>query len=98
MNQERLMNILQQPHISEKSVLAADKNRQYVFIVANDATKPEIKKAVQLMFKVDVEQVQVLNRKGKTKRFGQRMGKRSNTKKAFVSLKEGQEIQFAGAE
>jgi large subunit ribosomal protein L23 len=98
MNQERLMKVLLAPHVSEKSAIAADQNNQYVFKVATDATKPEIKAAVEMLFKVEVDGVTVTNVKGKTKRFGQIQGRRSDWKKACVTLKSGQEIDFMGAE
>lgn len=94
MNQERLMQVLLAPQISEKATYIADKNEQVVFRVASDATKPEIKAAVELLFKVQVESVQVLNVKGKVKRFRGAVGRRKGWKKAFVSLKPGQEINF----
>lgn len=94
-NQERLMQVLLAPQISEKATYVADKNEQVVFIVTPDATKPEVKAAVELLFKVEVESVQIANLKGKTKRFGRGMGRRSDTRKAFVCLKPGQEINFA---
>jgi large subunit ribosomal protein L23 len=96
MNQERLMKVLLAPHISEKSSIAADQNNQVVFKVATDATKPEIKQAVELLFEVKVEKVQVSNVKGKTKRFGAKMGSRNDWKKAYITLQEGQEIDFLG--
>jgi large subunit ribosomal protein L23 len=89
------MQVLLAPQISEKATMIADKNEQIVFIVTPDATKPEIKAAVELLFKVEVESVQVANIKGKTKRFGRGMGRRSDVRKAFVCLKPGQEINFA---
>jgi large subunit ribosomal protein L23 len=95
MNQERLMQVLLAPQISEKATWVAEKNEQVIFRVVNDATKPEIKAAVELLFKVQVESVQVSTVKGKQKRFGRSMGRRKNWKKAFVSLKPGQEINFA---
>ncbi len=95
MNQERLMQVLLAPQISEKATWVAEKNEQVVFRVVSDATKPEIKAAVELLFKVQVESVQVSTVKGKQKRFGRSMGRRKNWKKAFVSLKPGQEINFA---
>ena len=95
MNQERLMQVLLAPQISEKATLVAEKNEQVIFRVVSDATKPEIKAAVELLFKVQVESVQVSTVKGKQKRFGRSMGRRKNWKKAFVSLKPGQEINFA---
>ena len=94
MNQERLMQVLLAPQISEKATYVADKNEQVVFRVASDATKPEIKAAVELLFKVEVESVQVLNVKGKVKRFRGAVGQRKGWKKAFVCLKPGQEINF----
>ncbi len=94
MNQERLMQVLLAPQISEKATWVADKHEQVIFRVASDATKPEIKAAVELLFKVQVESVQVSTVKGKQKRFGRSMGRRKNWKKAFVSLKPGQEINF----
>jgi large subunit ribosomal protein L23 len=95
---QRLMQVLLAPVVSEKSTFVADKNEQVVFRVTPDATKPEIKAAVELMFKVQVESVQVLNVKGKEKRFGRFVGRRSNWKKAYVCLKPGQEINFAAGE
>lgn len=94
MNQQRLMQVLLAPQISEKATYVADKNEQVVFRVASDATKPEIKAAVELLFKVGVESVQVANVKGKQKKFGRFMGSRKNWKKAYVCLKPGQEINF----
>jgi len=94
MNQERLMQVLLAPQISEKATYVADKNEQVIFRVASDATKPEIKAAVELLFKVEVETVQVANVKGKLKRFKGSAGRRKGWKKAFVSLKPGQEINF----
>jgi large subunit ribosomal protein L23 len=97
-SQERLMKVLLAPQISEKATYVADKNEQVIFKVAKDATKPEIKAAVELMFKVNVDSVQVANVKGKTKRAGRYTGRRSNWKKAFVCLAAGQEINFAASE
>lgn len=94
-NQERLLQVLMAPQISEKATMLAEKNNQVVFIVAPDATKPEIKAAVELLFKVRVNSVQVANAKGKAKRFGRTMGRRSDVRKAFVALETGQEINFA---
>ncbi len=96
--QERLLQVLLAPQISEKATFVADKNEQVVFRVASDATKPEVKAAVELLFKVEVESVQVANVKGKVKRFGRGMGRRKDWKKAFVCLKPGQEINFAAGE
>ncbi|MGB5833619.1 MAG: 50S ribosomal protein L23 [Thiohalocapsa sp.] len=96
MNQERLMKILLGPLISEKSTLAADNNQQFVFRVVSDATKREIGRAVELLFEVKVDGVQVVNVKGKNKRFGARLGRRSNWRKAYVRLKPGHDIDFGG--
>ena len=98
MSEERLMKLLLSPHVSEKSTRIADKSRQFVFEVVPDATKPEIKQAVELMFKVEVEAVQVLNQAGKAKRFGRFEGRRRNVRKAYVCLAPGQEINFAEAQ
>ncbi|MDH4173764.1 MAG: 50S ribosomal protein L23 [Betaproteobacteria bacterium] len=95
---ERLMNVVLAPVVSEKSTRIADKNRQYVFRVADDATKPEVKAAVELLFKAKVQSVTVSNVKGKVKRFGRFMGRRRNWKKAYVRLAAGQEINFAATE
>jgi large subunit ribosomal protein L23 len=96
MNEERLMKVLLSPVVSEKSAGIADANRQYTFRVAIDASKPEIARAVELLFDVNVEDVQVVRMKGKTKRFGRFTGKRKDWKKAYVRIREGQDIQFAG--
>ena len=95
MNQERLFNVLIGPSVSEKSTMIADKNEQVAFRVLQDATKTEVKAAVEMLFKVQVESVQILNQKGKEKRFGRFNGRRSNVRKAYVSLAPGQEINFA---
>jgi large subunit ribosomal protein L23 len=95
---ERLMNVVLAPVVSEKSTRVADKNRQYVFRVADDASKPEVKAAVELLFKTKVRSVTVSNVKGKTKRFGRFTGRRRNWKKAYVRLAAGQEINFAATE
>ncbi len=92
---ERLMTVLLAPVISEKATFIADKHEQVIFRVHADATKPEIKAAVELMFKVEVDSVQVANVKGKEKRFGRFIGRRRGWKKAYVCLKAGQEINFA---
>ena len=94
MNQERLMQVLLAPQISEKATYIAEKYEQVIFRVLSDATKPEIKGAVELLFKVAVESVQVANVKGKHKKFGRMMGRRKNWKKAYVCLQPGQEINF----
>jgi large subunit ribosomal protein L23 len=95
MKQERLYNVLIGPIVSEKSTMVADKNEQVAFRVVQDATKPEVKAAVEMLFKVKVESVQILNQKGKEKRFGRFNGRRSHVRKAYVSLAPGQEINFA---
>ncbi len=97
-NPQRLMQILLAPQVSEKSTFVAEKNNQVVFRVVGDATKPEIKAAVELLFKVEVERVQVANIQGKQKRFGRTIGRRKDWKKAYVCLKAGQEINFHAAE
>jgi large subunit ribosomal protein L23 len=93
---ERLINLLLAPHVSEKAARVGEKTNQYVFRVRRDASKPEIRKAVELMFSVEVEAVQVVNVAGKQKRFGASMGRRSDWKKAYVSLKAGQVIDLTG--
>jgi len=97
MNEERLLQVLLAPHVSEKATVAADSANQHVFRVATDATKSEVKAAVEKLFNVKVAKVQVVNVKGKSKRFGQRLGKRSDWRKAYVALEAGQDIDFAGA-
>jgi large subunit ribosomal protein L23 len=97
MNKERLLNVLIQPHISEKSATVAEKANQYVFRVLGDASKAEVKQAVELMFEVKVEGVNLLNRPGKTRRFKNVAGKRNGFKKAYVRLQAGQSIDFTGA-
>ncbi len=94
MNTDRLMTILHAPHVSEKATIAADTNRAYAFRVQPDATKREVKQAVELMFDVKVATVNVLKQVGKQKRFGKRMGRQSGYKKAYVTLVEGNEIHF----
>jgi large subunit ribosomal protein L23 len=97
-NADQLMNVVLAPVVSEKSTMVADKNRQYVFRVADSATKPEIKAAVELMFKTKVDSVTVLNVHGKERRFGKVIGRKRSWKKAYVRLAEGQEINFAATE
>jgi large subunit ribosomal protein L23 len=92
---QRLYAVLRAPIVSEKSTMIADKNNQIAFRVLQDATKQEIKAAVELLFKVEVEKVSILNQKGKEKRFGRFDGKRTDVRKAYVCLKPGQEINFA---
>ena len=94
MNQERLMQVLLAPIVSEKSTFIAEKYEQVAFRVMQCATKPEIKAAVELLFKVEVEGVRVINRKGKSKRTGRGMGRRSKARFAYVEQKKGQEIHF----
>lgn len=97
-NEERLLNILRAPQISEKATFVAEKNEQVIFRVASDATKPEVKAAVEKLFNVTVDSVQIANVKGKQKRFGRYVGRRQDWKKAYVSLAAGQEINFAASE
>jgi large subunit ribosomal protein L23 len=97
-NEERLLNILMAPQISEKATYVAEKNEQVIFRVVSDATKPEVKAAVEMLFKVTVESVQIAVVKGKQKRFGKFNGRRSDWKKAYVCLAPGQEINFAASE
>jgi large subunit ribosomal protein L23 len=97
MNQERLMNLLLAPRVTEKSTVVGEKYGQYVFKVVDSATKPQIKRAVELMFNVEVASVQVSNVKGKQKTFKQAAGKRSDWKKAYVKLKPGFDIDFMGS-
>jgi large subunit ribosomal protein L23 len=97
MNQERLMQVILAPVVSEKSTMVSEKNQQVVFRVAVDATKTEIKAAVELLFNVKVEGVSTVNVKGKTKRFGRTFGRRKDWKKAYVSLVQGQELDLTGA-
>ena len=97
-NAEQLMTVVLAPVVSEKGTMVADKNRQYVFRVADRATKPEIKAAVELMFKTKVDSVTVLNVHGKERRFGRTVGRKRSWKKAYVRLAEGQEINFAATE
>ena len=98
MSRERLMTVLLGPHVSEKSTIVGEKNNQIVFKVRRDANKAEIRSAVEMMFEVKVDSVQVVNVSGKSKRFGRTKGKRSDWKKAYVTLAEGSDIDFLGAE
>ena len=95
-NESRLAQVLVAPIISEKATMASEKHNQVLFKVLRDATKPEIKAAVELMFKVDVESVQTVTQKGKVKKFGRSIGRRDHIKKAYVSLKKGHELNFSG--
>jgi large subunit ribosomal protein L23 len=92
----RLAQVLVAPIVSEKATLVSEKRNQVTFQVLRDATKPEIKAAVELMFKVEVESVQTLVQKGKVKKFGRSIGRRDHVKKAYVSLKPGQELNNSG--
>ncbi|TWO68219.1 50S ribosomal protein L23 [Caenimonas sedimenti] len=92
----RLMQVLVAPIVSEKATHVADKSNAVTFKVLQDATKPEIKAAVELMFKVEVKGVSVLNTKGKQKKFGRSVGRRDNVRKAYVTLMPGQELNFSG--
>ena len=96
MNNERLMKVLLAPIISEKTSLLAETAGQVGFRVVKDATKQEVAKAVEMLFEVQVDSVRILNVKGKQKRFGQRLGKRQDWRKAYVRLKAGQDIDFGG--
>ncbi len=97
MNQERVYQILLSPHVSEKASLLADEYNQHVFKVLSTATKAEVKTAVEAMFKVKVSKVRIASIKGKTKRFGNRLGKRADLRKAYVTLMPDNDINFAGA-
>ena len=92
----RLMSVLVAPIVSEKATMVGEKSNAVTFKVLQDATKPEIKAAVELMFKVEVKGVSVLNTKGKAKRFGKSMGRRDYVRKAYVTLKAGQELNLVG--
>jgi large subunit ribosomal protein L23 len=94
MNEELLYQVLLAPYVSEKSTRVAEKHKQFVFRVRHDATKPVIKQAVEKMFNVKVDEVKVLNIKGKYKMFGRRIGRRSDARKAYVRLKPGYDIDF----
>ncbi|MDD3516705.1 MAG: 50S ribosomal protein L23 [Chromatiales bacterium] len=98
MNQERLMQVLVSPHVSEKATMLGDSNNEQVFKVLRDATKDEIKKAVEVLFEVKVAAVRVANMKGKSKRFGAFTGRRDGWKKAYVRLAPGSEINLGGAQ
>lgn len=95
-SESRLAQVLVAPIVSEKATMVAEKHNQVLFKVLRDATKPEIKAAVELMFKVDVESVRTVQHKGKTKRFGKSIGRRDHVKKAYVGLAAGQELNFSG--
>ena len=97
MNQERVFKVLVGPHISEKASVLADGKSQFVFKVAVDATKLEIKKAVESLFSVKVDEVRTVNVQGKTKRTARGLGKRNDWKKAYVALQAGQDLDFASS-
>ncbi len=97
-NETRLLQVILAPVISEKSTMLADKNEQVAFRVATDATKPEIKAAVEMLFKVQVKAVNIANVKGKVKRTGRFVGRRDSWKKAYVCLQAGQELNFVAGE
>ncbi len=97
LNKYHLASVLQAPIISEKSTIAAEKNNRFFFKVQKKANKKKVKNAVELMFSVEVDSVQVLNVKGKQKRFGGSLGQRSDWKKAYVKLKPGHDIDFSAA-
>jgi large subunit ribosomal protein L23 len=96
--QERLMQVILAPQVSEKATMVADKYQQVVLRVVGSATKPEVKAAVEMLFKVEVAGVQIANVKGKQKRSGKMQGRRKDWKKAYVSLKPGQELNFMAGE
>ena len=98
MNQERMMTILVAPHLSEKTTNVGEASNQVVFRVRTDAKKAEIREAVEVLFEVKVDSVQVMNVKGKSKRFKGQLGRRPDWKKAYVCLAEGSAIDFLGAE
>jgi large subunit ribosomal protein L23 len=98
MSREKLMNVLLAPHVSEKSARVSEGANQFVFRVRRDATKPDVKAAVELMFEVKVADVNIVNVAGKRKRFGQRFGRRQDFKKAYVRLAPGQSIDLTGAQ
>ncbi len=95
---DRLYNIIKSPHVSDKAYMVADSNSQIVFKVLKDANKAEIKKAVETMFDVKVDKISTLNMPGKRRRFGKIEGRTKSWKKAYVTLKEGHDISFIGAE
>jgi len=97
-NQERLLTVLLGPHLSEKSTRVGEAHNQVVFRVRRDSTKQEVRRAVEMLFDVKVDGVQIVNIRGKVKRFGQTLGRRQNWKKAYVTLAEGNDIDFLGAD
>lgn len=97
MNQERIMKIILSPHVSEKAAIGKEQSNLYVFQIARDATKPEVKQAIEFLFKTEVKSVRIVNVKTKPKRFGQIQGRSKAWKKAYVTLQPGQVIEFGGA-
>jgi len=97
MKQERLMNVIIRPYMSEKASIGTEKRREYVFEVIRGASKPDVKDAVELLFKAKVQSVRIVNVKTKPRRFGQIQGKSKAWKKAYVKLQDGQSIDFATA-
>ncbi len=98
MNQERLLKVILSPHLSEKATLAAQSRSEYVFEVCSSATKPEVKEAIENLFKAKVKQVRIVNVKTKPKRFGSIKGQSKAWKKAYVTLQAGQQIDLAGTQ
>jgi large subunit ribosomal protein L23 len=98
MKQERLLKVIFSPHMSEKAAIGTEKRGEYVFEVAPTATKPEVKEAVELLFKTEVKAVRIVNVKTKPKRFGAILGRSKAWKKAYVTLKAGQQIDFVGGQ
>jgi large subunit ribosomal protein L23 len=94
LGREGLMNVLLSPHVTEKTSLALQERNQYAFRVRRDATRTDVRRAVELMFEVKVERVQVVNEPGKSRRFGNRPGRTQDSKKAYVRLAEGQTIDY----
>jgi large subunit ribosomal protein L23 len=97
-SKDYLAGVVIAPHVSEKGARIAAEGNQYVFKVRRDATKPEIRAAVEFLFEVKVDKVRVVNQPGKEKRFGRNLGRRSDWKKAYVRLAEGQQIEMGGSE
>lgn len=95
-NQEKLLQIILKPHLSEKTALGSDKHRQFAFKVASTANKQDVKQATEMLFNVKVNTVRVCNVRGKVRRFKQLLGQRKGWKKAYVSLQEGYDIDFTG--
>lgn len=98
MKNDNVLKVILAPHMSEKAALATEKRGEYVFKVAHCATKPDVKNAIELLFKVSVESVQIVNVKTKPKRFGNIQGRSKAWKKAYVKLQTGQQIDFAGGQ